>query len=97
MAETKLKKQRLGNYQNGPERPHFFGFQPPKKSCGVAPARWLRKAKPYDGYASPAELRFATSVGAWDMSHADLHAPPGIASRQVFVTACDRLESRLEN
>jgi hypothetical protein len=24
-------------HQNGRERPHFFGFQPPKKCRGVAP------------------------------------------------------------
>jgi hypothetical protein len=31
------KKQRPENYQNGRERPHFFGFQPPKKCVGSLP------------------------------------------------------------
>jgi hypothetical protein len=38
MPESNPQKQRPENYQNGRERPHFFGFQPPKKVRGVAPA-----------------------------------------------------------
>jgi hypothetical protein len=37
MPEAKPKKQRPENYQNGRERPHFFGFQPPKKFVGSLP------------------------------------------------------------
>ena len=43
-------------------------------------ARWFRQAKPYDRHPSPAELRLASSVGAWDMNHADLHKPCNTAS-----------------
>ena len=38
MHEPKQQKQSNSNYKNGRERPHFFGFQPPKKVRGVAPA-----------------------------------------------------------
>ena len=37
MLGAKPKKQRPENYQNGRERPHFFGFQPPKKIVGSLP------------------------------------------------------------
>ena len=37
MPESKPQKQRPVNYQNGRERPHFFGFQPPKKFVGSLP------------------------------------------------------------
>jgi hypothetical protein len=40
-----IQNQRCANWQNGRERPHFFGFQPPKKFHGVAPSRWFRRAK----------------------------------------------------
>ena len=30
-AGSKTQKQRWENYKNGRERPHFLGFQPPKK------------------------------------------------------------------
>jgi hypothetical protein len=38
LAQPKTQKQRWENYKNGRERPHFLGFQPPKKFFGVAPA-----------------------------------------------------------
>src|SRR5271156_6236692 len=36
-TEQEFQKQRPENYQNGRERPHFFGFQPPKKFRGSLP------------------------------------------------------------
>jgi hypothetical protein len=36
-AWNEPRKQRPENYQNGRERPHFFGFQPPKKCVGSLP------------------------------------------------------------
>jgi hypothetical protein len=43
MAESKPQKRRLENYQNGRERPHFFGFQPPKKFVGSLPPSSTRR------------------------------------------------------
>ena len=37
MPEAKPKKQRRENHKNGRERPHFLGFQPPKKFLGSLP------------------------------------------------------------
>jgi len=37
ISETKFRKQQRENYKNGRERPHFFGFQPPKKFVGSLP------------------------------------------------------------
>jgi|HubBroStandDraft_6_1064221.scaffolds.fasta_scaffold136883_2 hypothetical protein len=42
-VEPKPKKQRPENYQNGRERPHFSGFQPPKKSVGSLPPSSTRR------------------------------------------------------
>jgi hypothetical protein len=39
LVSRDAKKHREIKHQNGRERPHFFGFQPPKKFGGVAPAR----------------------------------------------------------
>jgi hypothetical protein len=38
MPAAKPRKQRPENHQNGRERPHFFGFQPPKKPRAIAAA-----------------------------------------------------------
>jgi hypothetical protein len=35
--EAKIVEQRRENYKNGRERPHFLGFQPPKKSLQSLP------------------------------------------------------------
>jgi len=39
-----MENRHRKKHQNGRERPHFFGFQPPKKFVGSLPplARWLR-------------------------------------------------------
>ena len=37
MLGAESQKQRPENHQNGRERPHFFGFQPPKKFVGSLP------------------------------------------------------------
>ena len=37
MFRNETQKQRRENYKNGRERPHFFGFQPPKKFVGSLP------------------------------------------------------------
>ncbi len=36
-GRRKTQKQRWKNYKNGRERPHFFGFQPPKNTVGSLP------------------------------------------------------------
>ncbi len=37
ITEAKPKSSGGKTYQNGRERPHFFGFQPPKKCVGSLP------------------------------------------------------------
>ena len=37
MQQAESEKQGPENYRNGRERPHFFGFQPPKKCVGSLP------------------------------------------------------------
>ena len=61
-----FQKQRWANYRNGRERPHFCGFQPPKKFFGVAPARWFRRATSHSSDAPPAGLPLTYSVPAND-------------------------------
>jgi hypothetical protein len=39
-----FKKARKKNHRTGRERTHFFGFEPPKKVSGVAPAYLTRAA-----------------------------------------------------
>ena len=43
MLGAKPQKQRPENYQNGRERPHFFGSQPPKKFVGSLPPSATRR------------------------------------------------------
>ena len=43
MHEPKPQKQPNSNYKNGRERPHFFGFQPPKKCVGSLPPSSTRR------------------------------------------------------
>jgi hypothetical protein len=43
MQESEPQKRRPANYQNGRERPHFFGFQPPKKFVGSLPPSPTRR------------------------------------------------------
>ena len=37
LQNLKSEKQQAENYKNGRERPHFSGFQPPKKFLGSLP------------------------------------------------------------
>jgi hypothetical protein len=56
-SESKIAEQRGENYKNGRERPHFSGFQPPKKFWGrsrpghrvVGARRFPRCGKPIFG------------------------------------------------
>ena len=43
MHEPKQQKQSNSNYKNGRERPHFFGFHPPKKFVGSRPPSSTRR------------------------------------------------------
>jgi hypothetical protein len=61
-----VKSSGVQTTKTGGRRPHFFGFQPPKKFFGVAPARWFRRATSHRRDAPPAGLPLTYSVAAHD-------------------------------
>ena len=49
LQESRPEKRRAENYKNGRERPHFFGFNPPKKfSRSLPPVSQIRHSTPPD-------------------------------------------------
>lgn len=69
LQESRSEKRRAENYKNGRERPHFSGFNPPKKfSRSLPPVSEVRHGTPPDR----SQKCFECVISVQQSSHDDL-------------------------